>query len=67
MKKKIKVLVVSSSILFLVWYFLLKQSDYTITFNVKAATGTVFQGVQEWTAAQAINNQENYFYEMRFK
>lgn len=60
MKKKIKVLVVSSSILFLVWYFLLKQSDYTITFNVKAATGTVFQGVQEWTAAQAINNQENY-------
>ncbi len=60
MKKKIKVVFVCSSILFLVWYFLLKQSDYTITFNIKAATGTVFQGVQEWTAAQAINNQEKY-------
>jgi len=46
--------------LFLIWYFLIKESDYCISFKVKAATGTVFQGIQEWTAAQLLKDKENY-------
>ncbi|TRX04213.1 hypothetical protein [Flavobacterium gawalongense] len=46
--------------LFLVWYLLIKESDYVISFEVKTATGTVFQGVQEWSAAQLVNQKENY-------
>ena len=38
---------------FLGWYFLLKQSDYTITFKVNAATGTISQGIVEWSATQS--------------
>ncbi|MFV5700563.1 hypothetical protein ACM55F_01695 [Flavobacterium sp. XS2P12] len=46
--------------LFLVWYLLIKESDYVISFEVKTATGTVFQGVQEWSSIQLKNNKENY-------
>ncbi len=46
--------------LFLTWYFFVKESDYSISFKVNTATGTVFQGVQEWSSAQAKKNNENY-------
>ncbi len=46
--------------LFLVWYLFIKESDYTISFKINTATGTVFQGVQEWSAAQALKDNENY-------
>ncbi|RTZ00346.1 hypothetical protein EKM02_08580 [Flavobacterium sp. RSP49] len=58
-KKSIVVLSVVLS-LFLVWYFFLKQADYCISFKVKAATGTVFQGIQEWSILQLENEKENY-------
>lgn len=45
---------------FLVWYLFIKKSDYTITFKAKAATGVVFQGIQEWTTVQAKENKEIY-------
>ena len=49
-----KIIIVFSVLfcLFLVWYLFIKETDYCISFKVKAATGTVFQGIQEWSAAQ---------------
>lgn len=44
----------------IIWYLAFKESDYTITFKVKAATGTVFQGIGEWTDNQQKNNTGNY-------
>jgi effector-binding domain-containing protein len=46
--------------LFLVWYLFIKETDYCISFKVKAATGTVFQGIQEWSAIQMIRDKESY-------
>jgi effector-binding domain-containing protein len=46
--------------LFLVWYLLIKETDYSISFKVNAATGTVFQGIQEWSNAQDLKNSEKY-------
>lgn len=46
--------------LFLMWYLFLKKSDYIISFDVKAATGTVFQGVNEWTTNQTNTQKEIY-------
>jgi effector-binding domain-containing protein len=43
---------------FLIWYLFVKENDYTISFTVKAATGTVFQGIKEWSATQL--EKENY-------
>nr|WP_314864658.1 hypothetical protein [uncultured Flavobacterium sp.] len=60
MNTKIKWSIGAIIIAFLGWYFLIKQSDYTITFEAKAATGTVFQGIQEWSSAKAKSNSENY-------
>ena len=31
-----------------IWYFLVKKSDYTITFTAKTSSGTVYQGINEW-------------------
>jgi effector-binding domain-containing protein len=45
---------------FLVWYLFIKKSDYCISFKVKAATGTVFQGVNEWSALQQSAENESY-------
>ena len=45
---------------FLVWYFLIKETDYCISFKVNAATGTVFQGIQEWSNAQSLKDSERY-------
>ncbi|MFQ3173414.1 MAG: effector-binding domain-containing protein [Flavobacterium sp.] len=46
--------------LFLVWYLFVKESDYRISFKVKTATGTVFQGINEWSAARLTSNDEQY-------
>jgi effector-binding domain-containing protein len=46
--------------LFLTWYFFVKESDYSISFKVNAATGTVFQGIEEWSAARVLMDKENY-------
>ncbi|WP_264565589.1 hypothetical protein [Flavobacterium sp. N3904] len=62
MKFKNKVILSLSIILavFLIWYLFVKENDYTITFTVKAATGTVFQGVQEWSAIRFAKEKEKY-------
>lgn len=46
--------------IFLVWYLFIKESDYRISFKVKTATGTVFQGINEWSAARLSSNKEAY-------
>jgi effector-binding domain-containing protein len=55
------IIIVSIGISFLLgWYLFIKESDYCITFNAKAATGTIFQGVQEWSTKQLKAENENY-------
>lgn len=46
--------------LFLIWYLFIKKTDYSISFKVNAATGTVFQGIQEWSVLQLEKENENY-------
>lgn len=46
--------------LFLIWYLFIKKTDYSISFKVNAATGTVFQGIQEWSNAQGLKDSEKY-------
>lgn len=60
MNTKIKGSIFIVLIAFFAWYFFLKPSDYTIRFEAKAATGTIFQGIQEWSAAKTKSNTENY-------
>ncbi|SHF90460.1 effector-binding domain-containing protein [Flavobacterium micromati] len=60
LKKRISVGSIGFISLFLIWYFAVKESDYCISFKVKAATGTVFQGIQEWTVAQLLKDGEKY-------
>jgi len=60
MNNKLKLLLAVVILSFLGWYFLLKQSDYTITFKVNAATGTISQGIMEWTTTQSKNRNEIY-------
>ena len=60
MNTKIKWSIVAVLIAFLGWYFLIKQSDYTITFKANAATGTIFQGIQEWSSTQSKKNNDTY-------
>ena len=60
MNNKLKGLFAVILLSFLGWYFLLKQSDYTITFKVNAATGTISQGIIEWTTTQTKNQKEIY-------
>jgi effector-binding domain-containing protein len=59
-RKKIALLLGIIFSLFLVWYLLIKKSDYCISFKVKTATGTIFQGIQEWSYAQSVNQKERY-------
>ncbi|MFV8368413.1 hypothetical protein [Flavobacterium sp. LB2R40] len=59
-RKKITIALSVLFSLFLIWYLLIKETDYCITFKVKAATGTVFQGVQEWSNLQLMKEKENY-------
>jgi effector-binding domain-containing protein len=59
-KKKIVLVLVVMFSVFSIWYLFLKESDYCITFKEKTASGTLFQGIQEWTAAQQMSNNEVY-------
>ncbi len=45
---------------FLIWYLVVKKSDYTITFKAKTATATVFQGIKDWSNQQLKSKNENY-------
>ena len=45
---------------FLIWYLFIKENDYTISFTVKAATGTVFQGINEWSTIRLEKEKEIY-------
>ena len=47
-------------LLFCGWYLFIKENDYTINFKVKAATGTVFQAVHEWSAILASKQKEKH-------
>ncbi|MFV5698288.1 hypothetical protein ACM55H_07935 [Flavobacterium sp. ZT3R17] len=47
-------------LVFLIWYLFIKKSDYSISFKVNTATGTIFQGIQEWSEIQLVNQKENY-------
>lgn len=61
--KNRKLIIIVSGVLFLLflgWYLLIKESDYCVTFKVKTATGTVFQGINEWTSIQSKTHNENY-------
>ncbi|WP_367772169.1 hypothetical protein AB3G33_01715 [Flavobacterium sp. WC2421] len=59
--KKIIILVFSFVFsLFLIWYLFIKESDYCISFKIKTATGTVFQGVQEWSKTRMTTDKENF-------
>nr|WP_315173600.1 hypothetical protein [uncultured Flavobacterium sp.] len=60
MKKKIVIFCSVVLFLFLGWYFGIKSSDYTITFTAKAASGTVFQGIQEWSNIQRQKRKEHF-------
>jgi effector-binding domain-containing protein len=60
MNNKLKWFLAVVLLSFLGWYFFLKQSDYTITFKINAATGTVSQGIVEWTTTQSKNQNEIY-------
>jgi effector-binding domain-containing protein len=59
-RKKIIIGLSALFCLFLVWYLFIKETDYCISFKVKAATGTVFQGIQEWSAIQLISEKESF-------
>lgn len=60
MNTKIKGSIFFILIAFIAWYFLLKPSDYTIHFEAKTATGTIFQGIQEWSSTQSKKNNDTY-------
>lgn len=59
-RNRISIVLVTVISLLLVWYLLIKKSDYSISFKVKTATGTVFQGIQDWSTARAKNENEVY-------
>lgn len=59
-RKKIIIVLSVLFSLFLIWYLFIKESDYSITFKVNTATGNVFQGIQEWSVAQALKENESY-------
>jgi effector-binding domain-containing protein len=59
MNTKIKWSIIAVSIAFLGWYFLIKQSDYIISFKAKTATGTISQGIQEWASNQNKAGKES--------
>jgi effector-binding domain-containing protein len=62
MNSRKKIIIVTSIALSLLlgWYLFIKESDYCITFNAKTATGTVYQGIQEWSKKQLIVEKENF-------
>ncbi|TRX24028.1 hypothetical protein FNW25_09200 [Flavobacterium franklandianum] len=59
-RKKIIIILSVGFSLLLGWYLFVKESDYCITFTAKTATGTIFQGINEWSTAQKKGKNENY-------
>lgn len=59
-RKNIKITCSVVFFFLLAWYFLIKENDYCISFKVQASRGTIYQGIQEWTAAQLSKEQEKY-------
>lgn len=53
MNKKVIATVIISIFIGLVWYLFFKKSDYIITFKEKANSGTILQGIEEWSLAQS--------------
>jgi effector-binding domain-containing protein len=58
--KKITIAISFFFLAFLIWYLGFKKTDYIVSFKVKTATGTVFQGIQEWSAKQWDIKKEKY-------
>ncbi|MGL5111366.1 MAG: hypothetical protein ACRC6O_01875 [Flavobacterium sp.] len=59
-KKKTGVFCIVMLFLLLGWYFCGKASDYTVIFKANAASGTVFQGIQEWSHIQKQKRGEHF-------
>ena len=59
-RKKIIIVTSIALSLLLGWYLFIKESDYCITFSAKTASGTIFQGIQEWSTAQQKSKGDNY-------
>jgi effector-binding domain-containing protein len=59
-RKKIIIVVSIGISLLLGWYLFIKESDYCITFNAKTATGTAYQGIQEWSRKQLYAEKESF-------
>ena len=59
-KKKIVVVLFLLFSVLTIWYLFIKESDYCISFKEKTASGTIFQGIQEWTTAQQMSENEEY-------
>jgi effector-binding domain-containing protein len=57
MNNKLKLLLIIVLVSLAGWYFISKQSDYTITFKVNTSTGTISQGIIEWSRIQAKDNE----------
>lgn len=62
MNSKNKIIAVIFTLLsaLLIWYLVIKKSDYSISFTVKASTGTAYQGIQDWASARLSSDAENY-------
>ena len=59
-RKKIIIIISVFISLLLGWYLFIKESDYCITFNATTATGTIYQGIQEWSKKQLTAENESY-------
>lgn len=59
-KKRFSVFFSVFILMLLGWYLLIKESDYRISFEIKTSTGTVFQGIHEWSNTQLKNDHEKY-------
>lgn len=59
-RKKIIIVISVSVSLLLGWYLFIKENDYCITFNATTATGTIYQGIQEWSKKQLTAEKESY-------
>lgn len=48
MKKKTAIFGILILVFGLIWYLFIKKYDYVVTFKVKTAPGTIFQGTLDW-------------------
>ena len=59
-RNKISVGLSLLSSIILVWYLFVKESDYCISFKVQTASGTISQGIMDWTTVQTLKESEEY-------